>query len=254
MPSARPFRGAPHVAGRAFEYAAGEHVAAHRHGRHQLLYAVRGVMTVHTPRGAWVVPPHRGVWIPARVLHSIDVSGAVAMRTLYLRTDLTARWPDGCRVVNVPPLLRELVLEVVERGGLDRSVPADRHLVDVLLDHLEALPAAPFHLPEPRDARALRVTALLRRDPAERRPFAALARGSGASRRTLERVFRSEVGMTFAHWRQQLRLAHALRLLAAGEPVTAVALDVGYESPSAFVVAFRRAFGTTPARYFRSTR
>jgi AraC-like DNA-binding protein len=210
-------------------------------------------MTVHTPRGTWVVPPHRGVWIPARIRHSIDVSGALSMRTLYLRTDLARRWPEGCRVINVPPLLRELVLEVVARGGLDCSDRADRHLVDVLLDHLDALPAAPFHLPEPRDARAQRVTALLHRDPGERRTFTALARGSGASRRTLERIFRSEVGMSFARWRQQLRLAHALKLLAAGRAVTAVALDVGYDSPSAFVLAFRRAFGTTPARYFRTT-
>jgi AraC-like DNA-binding protein len=188
------------------------------------------------------------------VRHSIDVSGAVSMRTLYLRVDLARRWPDGCRVINVRPLLRELVLEAVERGGLDRSVPADRHLVDVLLDHLDALPEAPLHLPEPRDARAQRVIAPLRGDPADRRTLAALARGAGASRRTLERLFRSEVGMSFARWRQQLRLVHALRLLAAGQAVTAVALDVGYESPSAFVVAFRRAFGTTPARYFRAAR
>jgi AraC-like DNA-binding protein len=254
MASGPPFRGTPHVAAIAFEYPAGDHIPPHVHGRHQLLYAARGVMTVHTPRGTWVVPPHRGVWIPARVRHSIDVSGALSMRTLYLRTDLASRWPDGCRVINVPPLLRELVLHAVDRGGLDRSVPADRHLVDVLLDQLDALPAAPFHLPEPRDARAQRVAAELHRDPSDRRTFAALARGAGASRRTLERVFRSEIGMSFGRWRQQLRLAHALRLLAAGQGVTAVALDVGYDSPSAFVVAFRRAFGTTPARYFRTAR
>jgi AraC-like DNA-binding protein/quercetin dioxygenase-like cupin family protein len=254
MPNPRPFMGAPHVAAKAFEYAPGEHVPPHRHGRHQLLSASRGVMTVHTPRGAWVVPPHRGVWIPARVRHSIDMSGSVSMRTLYLRVDVARRWPDGCRVVNVPPLLRELILDAVERGGLDRAVPAQRHLVDVLLDQLDALPAAPLHLPEPRDARARRVTALLRDHPSDRRSFTALARGSGASRRTLERLFRSEIGMSFGRWRQQLRLSQALRLLAAGQAVTAVALDVGYESPSAFVAAFRRAFGTTPARYFRPLR
>lgn len=56
--------------------------------------------------------------------------------------------------------------------------------------------------------------------------------------------------MTFGRWRQQLRLLHALRLLAAGRPVTAVALEVGYDSPSAFIAMFRAALGTTPSRYF----
>jgi AraC-like DNA-binding protein len=68
----------------------------------------------------------------------------------------------------------------------------------------------------------------------------------------LERIFQKETGLTFGKWWQQLRLLHALRLLAGGRAVTSVALDVGYDSPSAFIAAFRRYFGATPARYFEN--
>jgi AraC-like DNA-binding protein len=91
-------------------------------------------------------------------------------------------------------------------------------------------------------------------DPADRRTLAAWARPAGASVRTLARLFTRETGMGFRGWRQQVRLLRALERLAAGEAVTTVALDLGYDSPSAFVAMFRRALGTTPGRYFAARR
>ena len=108
----------------------------------------------------------------------------------------------------------------------------------------------PLQLPSPRDVRARRVADALRRDPADARTLEALSGSAGASKRTLERVFAAETGMTFGTWRQQLRLLHATRLLAAGEKVTVAATEAGYESTSAFIAMFRRAMGTTPSRYF----
>jgi len=89
----------------------------------------------------------------------------------------------------------------------------------------------------------------LRKNPAEQASLARIARKVGASPRTIERLFRSETNMAFGKWRQRLRLLHALRLLAAGEPVTAVALEAGYDSTSAFISMFKRELGTTPSRY-----
>lgn len=217
---------------------------------HQLAYASKGVMSVHTTQGTWVVPPHRAVWIPAGVPHRIVMSGRVSVRTLYFVTDLARRLPRQCRAVNVPPLLRELVLEAVRKGLLHRSVPTEARLARVILDQLETLPAVPLQLPMPGDPRARRVAELLSRDPAEPRPLREAAKSAGASRRTLERLFASETQMSLGRWRQRARLIEALRLLAAGQPVTRVALDVGYASPSAFIFAFRRELGTTPRRYF----
>jgi AraC-like DNA-binding protein len=175
------------------------------------------------------------------------------MRTLYLAPRLSRSLPAGCQVLSVSPLLRELILHAVALGGLHRRVPAQARLIGVLLDQLRVLPAPALTLPQPRDPRAVKVAGALRANPGDPRPLAVLV-GRGASLRTLERRFRVETGMTLGRWRQQLRLVEALRLLAVGAPVTSVALDVGYDSPSAFVSVFRRTFGTTPGRYFRAPR
>jgi len=234
------------------EFADGYVIRTHSHPWHQLVYASRGVMTVRTPEGAWVVPIHRGVWVPAGTRHSIQMSGAVSLRTLYLVPRLGPSLPDKPRVISISPLLRELILRIVEIDSLSLRVPAHAHLVSVLLDHLHVMQSDAVHLPLPRDARAKRIAAILQKEPSDTRSLVELSKLAGASKRTLERLFKIETGLGFGKWRQQLRLGHALRLLAAGDAVTTVALDVGYDSISAFISAFRLTFGKTPGRYFRS--
>ena len=138
----------------SYDYPNGHQVLPHVHHQHQLVYAVQGVMTVSADRGSWIVPAHRGVWVPARVEHAIRMSGAVSMRTLYLEPRIAHGLPSECRVVDVPPLLREIILRAVAYGSLDRRVPAHRHLVDLLLDEIRTLPARALHVPRPADPRA----------------------------------------------------------------------------------------------------
>ena len=235
----------------AVGYASGTVLEHHAHDWAQLVYASEGVMSVHTEEGTWVVPSHRAVWIPARVGHSIAMSGWVSMRTLYLLPGLAGALARRCRVVTVSPLLRHLILHAIAQGVLRREVPEHRRLIAFLLDQLRELPAAPLELPMPRDPRALRVALRLREDPGEPAPPDELARAAGASRRTLERLFQHETGLSLGRWRQQARLLHAMRLLARGESVTSTALEVGYESTSAFIAAFSSVLGTTPGRYYR---
>ena len=245
-------RGAAQVTTLSWEYADGHHVPEHFHDDDQVVYAVRGVMTVRTPDGLWVVPPRRAVWIPAKVVHAIDMSGAVTMKTIYLAPRLVSSLPRACRVLHVSPLLEQLVLHACALGKLDRRVRAQSRLVDVMRDQLAEAPSIPLQLPSPRDPRALRVASMVEGDPSDRRPLSALCRGAGASKRTVERLFLDQTGMTFGKWRQQLALVHGMRLVAGGAKVTTAALDAGYESPSAFIAMFRRALGTTPSRYFPS--
>jgi AraC-like DNA-binding protein/quercetin dioxygenase-like cupin family protein len=235
----------------AWEYPAGEVVPTHAHDWHQFVFASSGVMTLHTAAESWVVPTSRAVWVPAFVDHSIVMSGRVAMRTLYVSPRLRGSLWTECRVVHVPPLLRELLLHTVALGGLDRRVLRQRPVLELLLDQIAELPSAPLRVPMVRDPRARAIAEHLLSEPEESRTLAQLALRSGASKRTLERAFQLDTGMTFGRWRQHVRLVHALRLLATGEPVTRVALDVGYDSLSAFVRSFRKAFGTTPGRYYR---
>ena len=239
------------VVGLAVRYPDGARIPRHRHGVAQLVYATSGVMTVTTRDGAWVVPPLRAVWIPPRVEHAIRMTGAVEMRTVYFRRALSASLPGTCGVVHVTPLLRELVLRAVAFPKRWRPGGLEARLAAVLVDEIRGAPAVPLHLPQPVDPRARFVARALSADPADARPLAAFARPAGASVRTLARLFRRETGLSFAAWRQQLRLLRALERLAAGDPVTGVALDLGYAGPSAFVAMFRRALGISPGRYFR---
>ncbi|MGE0813071.1 MAG: helix-turn-helix transcriptional regulator [Vicinamibacterales bacterium] len=218
----------------------------------QVAFASRGVMTVTTPEGTWVVPPHRAVWIPAGATYSVRTTGRVSLRTLFLRPALArGRLPRTCVALNVSALVRELVLHAVRRNTLRRDAPADRRLAAVIVDQLATSPQAPLQLPMPADRRARTAAAAAQEDPS----LAAktLARSAGASARTLERLFLRDTGMPFGRWRRRARLVGALRLLAGGATVTQAALEVGYQTPSAFIAAFRRELGTTPGRYFGRT-
>jgi AraC-like DNA-binding protein len=215
----------------------------------QLVFAVRGVLTVHTADGSWVVPPHRAAWIPGAVTHRLVLSGPTTLRTLYLARRLDFL-PPQCRVVDVSPLLRELILHAVRLAPLWLADPVHARLLAVLHDQVDLRSEAALRLPAPRDRRARAVTTALQQDPGDTRSVTALAREAGASRRSVERAFLTETGMTIGQWRRRLRMLEALRLLAAGVPVTVVAGRVGYATPSAFGAAFRAELGGTPARWF----
>jgi AraC-like DNA-binding protein len=237
------------VAAMAKDFPDGHHIAPHSHERAQLIFAAEGVMMVTTPEGSWAVPPQRAVWMPAGVRHEIRMAGAVAMRTLYVRTDAAARLPGGVRVIAVSSLLRELILRACALPVLyDESGPPAR-VIALILDEIAALPTLALDLPMPRDPRLGRICRALRADPGSPRTLEDWAHAAGASSRTLARLFSKETGSSFAAWRQQARLLAAVARLAAGQPITQIALDLGYESPSAFTAMFRRAFGTTPSRY-----
>src|SRR5713226_1881110 len=234
------------------DYPAGHVIPLHFHDRDQLVYASRGVMTVRTSDGAWVVPTHRAVWIPAAVPHTITMSGTVAMRTLYLRPRLARALPRDCCVVNVSPLLKELILKACTFPALKKTIKWQGRLIHVIIDQFEAIQMVPLQLPNPSDPRALRVAEVLLADPSDRRPLMHICKVAGASRRTVERLFQEDVGMTFGKWRQQLRLMQAMRLLAEGAKVTHAALESGYSTPSGFISMFRKTLGTTPTMYFKT--
>jgi AraC-like DNA-binding protein len=233
------------IATLAYDYPRGYDVKEHAHGSHQVIYATHGVMEVTVGQALWLIPPQFAIWIPALTRHSIRMPARVSMRTLYLKPCMTRRMPKICSVLQVTPLLRELILHIVARGQLRRN-GADRALTSVLLAELHAASPLPTHLTLPKDQRALALAKALIADPGSRRPLRALCREKGVSVRTLERAFRRDVGTDFETWRRQLRLMNAVERLVAGSSVKQVAYAVGYRQPSAFVATFRRSFGATP--------
>lgn len=242
------------VGAMAKDFGNGHVIPPHAHRRAQLIYASAGVMRVLTPRGAWVVPPHRGVWVPAGVVHEVRMVGHVAMRTLYVAHGAAETLPGECCVVAVSPLLRELILRAVGFPLLyDEDGPEGRAMA-LILDELRTLSVLPLNLPMPRDKRLLRLCESILARPGDNRGLDAWGRTIGASGRTVARGFVRETGLSFGRWRQQARLLEALTRLAQGHPVTTVALDLGYDSPSAFTSMFKRALGTTPSAYFTDRR
>lgn len=236
---------------RAFEYAKGEYTGYHAHDAAQLVYAVSGTMTVMAEAGHWVVPPLRAVWIPARMLHEVAMHAHVSMRTAYLHPTCAADLPKSCVVVSVSRLMRELLVEATRFPEANSCENRYRLVTALLLEELRVSDQLPLSLPEPQDPRLRRVTESLRCDPSDGRSLDAWAAMAGASKRTLARLFERETGMSFRQWRQQARLLAALRKLADGEPVSVVAVDLGYATPSAFTHMFRHAFGVVPSEYFK---
>lgn len=236
----------------AYEFEHGHVIPEHFHPEDQLVYACRGVMTVRTSQGTWVVPSQRAVWIPTKTPHSIVMSGAVSMRTIYLRARMVRRLPRTCCVVNVSSLLEELIQHACTYSKMSRRSKTHAHLIDILVDQLETVEAIPLQLPSPSDPRAVRVAEILRRDSADPYSLEEACKQAGASKRTVERLFLQETHLSLGKWRQQFRLMRSLQLLAAGAKITHAALEAGYSTPSAFIAMFRKALGTTPRRYFEN--
>lgn len=221
----------------------------HSHPRFQLVYAARGVVTVDTRDATWVVPPQRAVWMPPTIEHRLRASGRVELRSLYVRPDAAARMPRTCEVLEVTALLRELI---VRATGLpleyDEKGPAGR-LMGLVLDELAELPRLPYHLPVPKEAPLSAICRRLLEAPDDGATLEQLARKGGFSGRTLARHFRRDTGMSFAKWRRRARLLRALAWIAEGRPIVEVALELGYDSPSAFSAMFRRELGAPPTSF-----
>ena len=221
----------------------------HSHPRFQLVYAARGVMTVDTRDATWVVPPQRAVWMPPATAHRLTAKGVVQLRSLYVRIDAAARMPATCEVFEVTPLLRELIVRATDLPlEYDQRGPAGR-IMRLLLDELAGLARLPYNLPMPRTAPLAAICRQLIDTPDDAATLEAIARRRGLSARTIARHFRRQTGMSFAEWRRRARLLRAMAWIAEGRPIVKVALDLGYDSPSAFSAMFRRELGAPPSRF-----
>jgi AraC-like DNA-binding protein len=201
-----------------------------------------------------MIPPQFALWIPSGTFHRIRMTGQVCMRTLYFRPRAVLRGSRECSVLCVTPLLRELIVEAVRLQRLHTQNHQDRALRDLLISHLASARSFPSVIAMPTEPRAQSVAQIIVQNPAESRPLASLCSKQGVSIRTVQRIFRREVGSDIDSWRRQVRLNRAVQLLVAGYSVKEVAFAVGFRQSSAFVGAFRRLFGSTPKAWTASLR
>ena len=232
------------------DYPPGFFDPAHSHARAQLVYATSGVIILSTSTASYVAPPQRAIWVPAGVKHEVRCRGRVEIRTLYITSDAVPDLPTTCQVIEVSNLLRELILEAAKLPVEYQLEGREERVMSLILDEIRRAPRIPLCVPMPSNERLARVCKAILADSAQHEALNDWANAAAMGRRTFTRTFRQETGMSFATWQQNVRLMDALSRLATGHSVTATALDVGYNSPSAFTAMFRRVFGVSPTHYF----
>jgi AraC-like DNA-binding protein len=225
---------------------AGHLIKPHAHDRDQLIYAIRGVMTIEALGCIWTIPPSYSLWIPARVQHSVKMDTQVDMRTLYLTTGVVDAPADKCQVRAVSPLLRELIIRAMEIPPLYDEQGADGRLMQVILDEIQRQQELPFSVKLPTDRRLVQIARHMMRSLDESVPIVELGRRAGLSERSIIRRFPAETGLTLHRWRQQARLMRAFVLADEGHSIGAIAQELGYSTPSAFAKMFRKVFGQPP--------
>ncbi|SFM55626.1 helix-turn-helix domain-containing protein [Variovorax sp. OV329] len=228
-------------------------VELHTHPWPQLTFSTRGVIRLSTQDGSYIVPPSRALWVPANMPHSINLIEDAELRTVYVHSWMAPAW-ENCEVLEISPLLRALMLALDTTP--DGQPPADPHapqrerwIAPLLIDELERATQIRIDVPLPADKRLRQLCEGLLRAPAGRATLAERAQTIGASERTVARMFRDQLGMSWQQWRQQAVLAHAIPLLARGMPVSQVASASGYATDSAFCAMFKAATGQSPTSF-----
>jgi AraC-like DNA-binding protein len=238
------------VAGLVWDERRIRQIGPHRHRRGQILAVVKGVMTLGTRAGTWVIPPGRGVWVPPKVEHWAKYSGAFELRALFTDVNISMHFPTRCVQLFLDSLSRELLNAAVHFDWNLDPTHSDMRLAQLLLERMPLLEQPTLRVPDGKDPRVRRVMQILRDAPDDNRTLAQMSREAGATERTMARLFIRDTGMCFSEWRRQFRLTVALEQLAAGVPVTIVAHNVGYDTAGNFSTMFRSFFQLAPTEFF----
>ena len=234
----------------AGQYPDGYTVPPHRHTRGQLLRAAAGVVMVATESGRWMVPPDHALWLPPRQAHSVEMLGSVTMHSVYVAEQSAEMLPQQVRVVGLTDLMQSLIAEAM---AAPREVAPDaraRLINALILAEIARLPSRALGLPIPREPRLAKLCRAFVANPDPHLTIDDWAERLAMSRRAFTRAFRAATGLSLSVWRQQACLFTAVPRLADGEPVTSVALDLGYDSAAAFTTMFTRMLGAPPRLYF----
>lgn len=226
--------------------------AAHAHGAGQLIGSLSGLLSVQTLADWWVLPATHAIWVPPHTSHAVRSHGAFQGWSIYIAEDLCKQMPPRPQVVRTSALLTEITTRVMAWDTLQRT-PAQGRLAQVMIDEIAELPPERLGLPRPSDGRLCSIADAMLENIDDTRSVGDWARWAGLSERTLARRFQQETGLTIGVWRQRAKALRAIALLADGDAVTTVAMDLGYENVSAFIAMFRRVMGASPGHYQRSS-
>lgn len=225
----------------------GARIERHRHPSHQIVYPSAGAVSVTTHAGTWITPVNRAIWIPAGCWHQHKFHGHTQFHGVALDPQRYRGGPATPTVLAVNPLMRELIIACSQA---DRTDTDEHHrMLAVLQDQLPTTSIRePLWVPSPTDRRLRHACALIADNLTQPLTLQQIGGRIGVSQRTLSRLFSDELGMTFPQWRTQLRLQHALVLLAERHDVTSVASECGWATPSAFIAPTDKPSDTLPAK------
>jgi AraC-like DNA-binding protein len=235
------------------DYPAGHVHPTHRHRRPQLLFAEIGTMLVQTSDGAWMVPSHQGMWIPAGVDHSIAMLGQVSTRSVYLDGDAAHGMPERCQVLGISPLLRQLLIEAVDIAPEYERAGRGGKIMGLVIEEILSAPALPLSLPLPSEGKLAARCQRFLEHPSAQDTIDQWSGDLALSRRTFTRLFHRQTGLTFSAWQRRACLLVALPRLLRGERITTVSFDLGYSSPTAFATMFKQLVGCAPQDYRRAS-
>jgi AraC-like DNA-binding protein len=236
------------IAAFCLDLEAGDVVQPHRHERAHLVYACAGAARVSTPAGVWTISPREAVWLPPLAEHAIRVLGPVGLRLISIGPEPAQRCPNACVVLRISALLQAVGSQLVVADDRDAVSNRADHLDAVLLDELEASAALESRASLPAHGALRALCAAFLEEPGSRASTAEWAARFGMTHKTFARAFAREMRMTFGTWQRAARVEEASRRLCAGQSVTEIALELGYESLSAFTAMFRRVAGVPPSR------
>lgn len=227
-----------------------EETPFHQHKKGQLVMPLSGFVTCTIANAIWMVPTNCAVWIPSKVMHSNRISLDSDVCMLFISPDVQGIPEKSC-TLSISPLLRESIIALSSVDQNYESQGRTARLVEVLLDELTVMPTEHFDFPIPLEPRLNKIAKEMYDDPSHRRSVGEWAKRFAMSERTLSRLVKQELGMTFGHWRSQLHIVLALQKLSSGDAVQRIAEDLGYESVSAFISFFKRTFGRSPKQYMK---
>jgi len=227
---------------------------SHSHPRGQFIFAIKGITRVVTKQGIYLVPTQQAFWCPPNHDHTLIFPGKVDIANLFIDPQWAKLLPMEQQVFDVSPLLKELILKAINIGENYSPQSKEHRLMEVILDEIQGLKVSPLSLPGTEHRKLQKIMSNILENPANNKTVEQWADSVHLSKRTLARLFKQEVNMTFTEWRMHARLFYALERLYEGDSVTTISLDLGYNTPSSFIVAFRNILGKSPLEYVSGSR
>ncbi|MBS1087117.1 AraC family transcriptional regulator [Gluconobacter sphaericus] len=236
----------PPVVGFTDRYLGGFVDEYHTHDRSQLSLFLGGTVTISTLGRSFILGPGQGMWIPANTLHQAICRTDLIFQVIYVDPKLPEAEDLPCKMFDASSLMRGLVDEIIAMRyefSMDERMTS---IAQLLVGEIRRAPPIADRLLFPSDPRLLRVCEAIAAQPGDCHDIDHWAREAGMARRTFTRLFQQEMGMGFAAWRRRVRVVEAASRIAAGQSISEVAFDLGYENASSFSTMFHRTFGVSP--------